>query len=231
MQIEPVQLDSKSADARKEMIRGLIANAVVDGLGPLLVYQLAVAHMSELHAIGWSMAPPVISNAVSVGRKKRLDIIGSLVIAGIVAALVLNLFGGSARLLLVRDSLITGVIGLLFLGSLMFPRPLVFYIVRQIRTAHDAASVAKWDESYAQSKYKFGIPIITAVWGAGLAIEAAARITMVFTLAIPVYLAVSPVVNFGVYAGLIFWSFRFGSAMRNRETQTQLDAHSNQEAG
>jgi len=205
------------ADTRKEMLRGLVANAIVDGLGPLLVYQIAVVHTSQLHAIGWSTVPPVVSNIVSLVRKKRLDIIGSLVIAGIIAGFVLYLLGGSGRLLLVRDSLVTGVIGLLFLISLLLAKPLVYYITRQMRAPRGSAAADAFDESYRRSKYKFGIPLITMVWGVGLVAEASLRIVMAMTMKIPIYLAVYPVISFGVYAGLIFWSFRFGTKMRNRE--------------
>jgi hypothetical protein len=53
-----------------------------------------------------------------------------LVIAGIALSLIATLLGGSPRLLLIRESFITGIFGLIFLGSLLFPRPLLFQLVK-----------------------------------------------------------------------------------------------------
>jgi hypothetical protein len=38
--------------------------------------------------------------------------------------------GGSPRFLLLRESLVSGMIGIVFLGSLLLPRPLAYYLAR-----------------------------------------------------------------------------------------------------
>jgi hypothetical protein len=97
--------------------RSVLWNAVFDGLGPYLVYRLVSPHTSLLVALAWTMLPPGISNLVTLVRRRRPDIIGLIVIAGIAVGLLLFLLGGSARLLLIRESFITGAIGLLLYGA------------------------------------------------------------------------------------------------------------------
>jgi hypothetical protein len=62
-------------------------------------------------------------------------------IAGL--SLIATLPGGSPRLLLIRESFITGIFGLIFLGSLLFPRPLLFQLVKT--TVGDLALVDEFD--------------------------------------------------------------------------------------
>ena len=98
--------------------------------GPFLVYHLAEGHMSTTAALIWSSTPPIIWSVVQLLRSRTLDAMSMLVIAGIALSLIATLLGGSPRLLLIRESFITGIFGLIFLGSLLFPRPLLFQLVK-----------------------------------------------------------------------------------------------------
>jgi len=59
-------------------------------------------------------------------RQRHLDIVGVLVLAGIAVGTVLGLVSGNARLVLIEGSVPTAVFGMLCLGSLRSPRPLIF---------------------------------------------------------------------------------------------------------
>ena len=98
--------------------------------GPFLVYQLATGHMSETAALIVSAAPPILWSIGQIIWSRKLDALSLLVISGIALTLVATLLGGSPRLLLIRESFITGIFGLIFLGSLLFPRPLLFYLAK-----------------------------------------------------------------------------------------------------
>ena len=200
-------------------LRGFLWNAIVDGLCPFLVYYFVRKHTTEFAAIGWSTAPPALNSVLTLIRKRHVDIIGVIVILGLLASLALLLFGGSPRLLLVRDSLITGVIGLVFLVSLLFPRPLLFHVLRQLTTAHDPAEAAAWDTDYDHSRFKFGLPRMTAVWGVMLVGEALLRTVTALNphVSVRLFLAVWPVVNLGMYVGTMLWSFSYGRRVQEWE--------------
>jgi hypothetical protein len=144
-----------------------------------------------------------------------LDVISVLVIAGIAASLVATLLGGSPRLLLVRESFITGIFGLVFLGSLWLPRPLLFYLAK--------ATVAKQGMAEDQFADKWSIPgfrhtfyLMTVVWGVGLIVQAVLQVILAFTLSIEQDLVISPIVGYGVYFGLFGWSFWYGKRRKAR---------------
>jgi hypothetical protein len=206
-----------AANLRSQLARNLLWNALIDGLGPLVVYRLVSPHVSPLAAIGWSVAPPAANNLVTIVRKRQVDFIGIIVIVGLLIGLVCFLLGGSPRLILVRDSFVSGAIGALFLVSLLFPRPLLFYIARQLVAANDTERETLWNTRYNRSRYKYGLPIMTAVWGIVLLTEATLRVIMVLSLSITLYLATSPVINLGMYIVTIIWSLGFGRRMSIRE--------------
>jgi hypothetical protein len=199
--------------------RNLLRSAIIDALCPFLVYRFAYTHTTPLTAIGLSMLPPAANNILTLIRKRRVDFIGVVVLLGLFAGLILFLLGGSPRLILVRDSLIGGVIGTLFLLSLLLHRPLLFYVVRQLSTGNDPEQAAAWTERYAHSRYRYGLPQLTLFWGAVLLGEAILRTWMALSLPISLYLAVSPISNFGIYGIAILCSLAYAKRMHDKEEQ------------
>ena len=134
---------SASSASRSGFYRNLVWSTVFDAVCPYLVYRFAAPHMSQAAALCWTLVPPAFSNAVTLLRKRRLDIVGVIVILGTAAGLLLFLFGGSPRLMLVRESFITGIVGVVFLISLLFHRPFCYYVARQFITNNDPDRVAR----------------------------------------------------------------------------------------
>jgi hypothetical protein len=183
--------------------------------GPWLVYRLVEGSTSITAALLWSSLPPIIWSLGQLVHSRKLDVISLLVLAGIAASLVATLLGGNPRLLLVRESFITGIFGLVFLGSLWLPRPLMFYIVR--------ATVAKQGIAETEFTGKWSIPgfrqtfyLMTVVWGVGLVVQAALQVVLAFTLSIEQDLVVSPIVGYGFYLVLFIWSFWYGKKRREK---------------
>jgi intracellular septation protein A len=181
--------------------------------GPFLVYQLAAGHMSETAALMLSSAPPILWSVAQLIWSRKLDTLSLLVIAGIALSLVATLLGGSPRLLLVRESLITGIFGLIFLGSLHFPKPLMFYIVKTTVTKQgmsEEAFASRWSIPGFRSTFN----LMTVVWGAGLLVEATVKIILAFTMPTGLFLVVSPIISYGIYFGLLGWSIWYGNQRR-----------------
>jgi hypothetical protein len=107
--------------ARREIANLILINAVA----PYVVYELAEPYTGGLAALALSAVPPAIEGVWSVVRKRKLDVAAALVLAGIAASLVLIALGGSERVLLLRDSLVTSVVGLAIAVSAVFPRPIL----------------------------------------------------------------------------------------------------------
>ena len=97
---------------------------------PYLIYIQTEAHIGQVHALLASSLPPILWSGVEFARRRRIDAMSLLVLAGIALSLLAFLGGGSVRFLQLREKLITGLIGLVFLGSAAIGRPLIYQLAR-----------------------------------------------------------------------------------------------------
>jgi hypothetical protein len=106
------------------------AELAVNLLLPWAAYRLALPHWGEVGGLIASAVPPTVWSIVGLVRFRRLDALSAIVLVGIALSLGAMALGGSARMLLMRESLASGAIGLAFLLSLFARRPLGFYLAR-----------------------------------------------------------------------------------------------------
>jgi hypothetical protein len=98
-----------------------------DVVGPLIAYALLrQAGLSAVTALILSGVLPAIGVITNALQRRRLEIIGAVVLAGIVVGALLGLVSHNARLVLLEGSVPTAVFGLACLSSLRAPKPLLF---------------------------------------------------------------------------------------------------------
>lgn len=110
---------------------------------PWLIYVAAQPSLGRVHALMVSAVPPLVWSVVQIAVKKRIDALSMLVIAGIALSLAALFGGGSFRMLELREHLVTGLIGLVFVGSVLIGRPLLDVLVRAIIQGKSQADAAK----------------------------------------------------------------------------------------
>ncbi len=175
--------------------RALIPTLILDVGGTMLVYYLLLPHFastSVLPLLGASLVP-VISNVMNFMRRRSFDIVGLIVLIGLIAGVVTALFGGGQRWLLVRESFVTGIVGIVLLVSPVFKKPLGYYIVREFLTANEALPAGRFEVLWRSSYFRRGIRTLTLSWGALLLAEFGLRVFMAFTMNIVFVLGASPV--------------------------------------
>src|SRR5437879_215724 len=91
--------------------RGLLLDLLISGVCPVLLYLLLNPRLGEVPALILSGLPPAGFAVLTFLRNRHIDAISGVVLLGIVLTLGATLLGGSARLILMRDSLVTGVLG------------------------------------------------------------------------------------------------------------------------
>lgn len=212
----PAQDQGNTARSVKwEVIRTLLINA----LAPYLIYMLLKGQVSDFAALVCSAIPPLLESIWSLVKRRRMDVMAVLVLGGIVLSLLMMLVGGNARLLLVRESLITGLIGLLFLGSLLLPRPLIFYLAREMNGGDRPENSGLWEKRWQHANwFRRGMRLMTLIWGLGTVLEAVVRIWMAETLPIQDFLVVSPFVQYGIIGGMILWNVWYVRRMKQART-------------
>src|SRR5713226_8346157 len=72
-------------------IRGALPSLVIDGFLPFLTYVLLTSYvprLSQVIALGLSATFPTVNGLVTIVRRRHLDIIGAVVLIGIVVSIV-----------------------------------------------------------------------------------------------------------------------------------------------
>jgi hypothetical protein len=182
-----------------------IAVAVLQRYGVALVPALAISAIF-----------PLVDGLVTFVRAHRFDAIGAVNLVFIVASIGLTVWSGDVHVTLLKGVVLTGAFSLLCLGSLLAPKPLLFFLGRQFSTRGDPALVADWNARWAYPRFRRVMRVMTAVWGLGYALEVVVRTIAAYTLPPLVALGAAPVISYGVLGLLIAWTVSYGSAMRRK---------------
>lgn len=175
------------------------------GVAPATAY--AVAAVFPLVEIGWE----------AVGAR-RVGILPAISLLAIVAGLGLTFATGDARFAILKDSVFTLVFGLVFLGSLARPRPLIFRLNQDL--AADDAARAGFEAIWERPDGRRAFRLLTLVWGVGLVGEAVARVICVLVLPLGTAAALSPVLPLVAIGGLTVWTVRYSRARRRAAAAT-----------
>jgi hypothetical protein len=196
---------------------GLVVELAVNFVLPWLAYRLALPHLGETGALIASAGPPIVWSLIELARFRRVDALSVMVLAGIVLSVAAIALGGSPRVLLLRESLVSGAIGVVFLLSLPMRRPLLFYLARATVAREMAGGAAHFEVLWRERPgLASSMRLMALVWGAGLTCETALRAWMALTWPIERFLVVSPFIGYGIYGGLTLWTLWYRKTMHNR---------------
>jgi hypothetical protein len=120
-------------------IGGIVWDIALNAVIPVVLYKLSKRYLSpsEITALMIATTSPLGKSIFDLVRRGHIDPVSIVVLLGIAASGVALLYGGSPRLLLVRESLFTGAFGLACFVSLLLPRPMMFYFGRYFIAGND----------------------------------------------------------------------------------------------
>jgi hypothetical protein len=207
-----------STGATRPPLRGLLWDIALNAGIPLLLYRLAKRYVSVSEVVALAIAAtfPLAMSTFGLVRRRRLDPVAVIVLLGIVVSGVGVLMGGSARLLLIRESLFTGALGLACFGSLLLPRPLMFYFGRHFMAGDDPVARTEFDASWQRPGVRFVHRLITVVWGSAFLGEFAIRVALVYSLPAAAVLVISPIILGVITIGTFIWTFAYVRRVRQR---------------
>ena len=202
------------APSARAMAPGVVGGAII----PLAVYYAVRSHVgSDAPALMIAGAPAAAWVGCEWVRKRRVDPIGCIVLFGFIAGILASVaLGGSAFVLKVRDSGFTFLFGLICLTSLLWKRPMMFFMGRALSAGDDADKVAAYEELWTMPSAPRTFRIITAAWGIGLILEAAARVALALAVPTGPFLAASHVLGAVTIGGLFAFTVRFSKRARRR---------------
>jgi intracellular septation protein A len=197
-------------------IRPIAMIVILDIALPFAAYTLLrSAGLTQVTALLISGVFPAVGLAIGAIRHRRLDLVGALVLAGIVVGTALGLISHSARLVLIEGSVPTLVFGAGCLGSLLTRRPLMYGFALEF-IGSDTAKGREMTELWQYEPFRRIWRLITAVWGAGFLAEAALRVVIVYNTSTGTALAVSKVTPFFWFAALSAWTVAYGTYQKKK---------------
>ena len=207
----------------------LVAEALVNFILPYVIYNYAEAPLGEIGALFASSAPPILWSVVEFARRRRVDALSVLVVGGIALSLLAMVGGGGAKFLLLREKLVTGAIGFVFLGSALIGKPLVYELARASMRRKSDAEAQEFEALQVHAGFRHTMKIMTLVWGLGLLADVAVSVVLVFTLSIRQYLIINPILGYGTMGGLSLWAFLYGQRAKRRGEARRVAAAASQQ--
>lgn len=183
-------MNAPAVPERRSVRREIASLLLINAIAPYVVYELAEPHTGGLAALALSAVPPAIESVWSVAKKKKLDAVSALVLGGLAVSIVLVALGGSERVLLLRESLITSIVGLAIAISAAFEKPVMYHLVRQVQGIEPDLRAMR---------------VLSLVLGLGLVVEMAVRTAMVLWMSTDRFLLISPFVQYGMTGALVAW--------------------------
>ena len=199
----------------------IAAEALVNFIMPFAIYNYAEGHLGDVRALLLSSVPPILWSLVEFARHRRLDALSLLVVSGIALSLLAMAGGGGVRFLQLREKLVTGIIGLAFLGSAIIGKPLIYGLARATRARKSEQEAQQFAALQVHAAFRRTMMVMTLVWGLGLLIDVAVSVVLVFTLSIREYLLVNPILGYGTMGALGLWTFLYAKRARRRGEAAQ----------
>ena len=201
-----------------------------DVAGPLALY-------SWLRSQGWSPVTslvlsgvlPAVGVILGIARKRRIDVVGAVVLFGIAIGTVLGLASRSARLVLLEGSVPTAIFGLVCLGSLWTSRPLMYRFAVEF-IGEDTPRGRDFADNWRYHGFRHAFKVVTVVWGVAYLFEAAARVVIVESTSTGNALAISKVMPFVIGGVLATWNVAYARQSRRKGERLGVEAAARGEA-
>ncbi|WP_277355378.1 VC0807 family protein [Streptomyces telluris] len=192
---------------------------------PFVTYGVLTDHgVSKVKALLLISLWPAAETLLHLALRRRVDEFGVMMLAMMVLGALSALAYNSTELVFIKDSAITGLLGLVFLGSLALRRPLMFYLGRKFGTDGTPEDLARWNGLWQYPGFRRAQYLLTSVWGTGFLVEAAIRVALAYTLPTEAMVLVNNVFPLVVVAALVAWTVRVGKQGRARQAAAQAEA-------
>lgn len=113
-----MQISRQPALSRRAILRKLLPALIYAALIPYFVYRVGTEHyhLTAVSALLLAALSPAVGSLIEFARKRQLSVLVVFSLVGIAAKVASALLFHDPRLVLVSDSLLTGVYGLLMLA-------------------------------------------------------------------------------------------------------------------
>jgi hypothetical protein len=186
----------------RRLVAGLLWDA---GLPAVVFYLCRALGMEALPALAAGGLAALIRVAYVAVVRRRLNGLAALVSVIFLLLLAVSLLTGDPRILLARESVLAGAAGLLLVGSCLIGKPIVYALIRRLNAADDAARVRLEERWHADPAFRRHFFVLSMVIGAGLLLDAVARVVLVYLLPIDTMAGLSTALHVVTVVLLAVW--------------------------
>jgi hypothetical protein len=183
---------------------------VFDLGGPLLVYSLLRSDgLSAVAALILSGIPPALGIVIGAVVDRRLDIIGVVVLAGLLVGTVAGLVSNNARLYLVEGAVPSLVFALACIFSLRSAKPLIYRFAVEL-LGRDTPKGREVVGAWQYPGFRRAFRVITAAWGVAYLIEVGVRLVVIESTSTGIALLFSKLIPYVCAFALSLWTLGYG---------------------
>ncbi|MBA3905671.1 MAG: hypothetical protein H0X35_03155 [Pseudonocardiales bacterium] len=179
------------------------------GLPVAAFYLLSFLGASDWAALLMATCLAGVRLVWGIATERALNPFATVMLIVFGLGLVLSFATGDARFLLVVKSLVSGAIGLVFLGTAVRGRRPLTLAAQQSWSPATADDLAA--EYAANPAVRRGHLVSSTVWGLGLLTESLLRVPIVYLLPLDVAVGASSALLVVTLVGLVFWNARYAA--------------------
>lgn len=218
----------------RSMLVGILLTALFDVGLAIAVFEIAKHRFGASDFVAYLVASigPVLGGLIGLLRTRKIDGVAIIILVNLLISAGVTLIGShDAKVLLLKDSVLTGTFGLVILITSLsiFPKPLMFFFGLKFGTDGTKEGTREWYELWQRyPTFRRGQRFLNNVWGVGFLVEAAVKAVGVLVLPYGAAYAVNQIAPFVLVAGLIYFSIRFGMKQAKEgeaRRQAALAAH------
>jgi hypothetical protein len=189
-----------------------------------------------LHFLGVADWPALLTATVLAGvrivwvavRERSLNLFATVMLVVFGLGVLLAFVSGDARFLLLKNSFVTGAVGLVFLATVLWGTPLSVAASQSFQPTRREEIRRDYD---TDPDARHGHRLSSTVWGAVLLLESLVRVPLVYLLPVSVMVGVGEAMSVAAFAGLITWNIWYvkratarGTAGSGRPGSSQPEA-------
>ncbi|KAI9202819.1 uncharacterized protein BJ171DRAFT_625859 [Polychytrium aggregatum] len=208
----------------KQLSRAALRMVMINIIAPIVIYAVAVLYLSVIVSLILSGLPPLLESLYHVIRERQIDLIAVNMVLSIVISVVVVVVTSDPRLLLVKDSINTVLLGILFGASVLFKQNLIWrYNVQW--NSHNPKELERlntiWETKPAVRRVT---NIMSLVYGVSFCIEAGIRVVLIYTIPLNIMVYVSPLLLLLCFALVGLWSYFFVRWARAKNQSQSAEA-------
>jgi hypothetical protein len=203
-------------ESQKKLVQMIVMSIVINGVLPVGVYNLFLNYYSSFVSLLIATLIPLLDNLYHIVKYKKADAFGLFMLTGFVLSLLAFLLGGNEKLILMRESMVTGILGLIFIASVFTSKPLIYLFAIRFSSNSESEQKGKFASNWELPYFRFVIRLMTAVWGIALLTEAILKTILVYELSITAFLAISQILFYSVLGVTILWTVVYRRYAKSR---------------